>query len=206
VIELLLFSFVSSTGFASDERRRTETDGGHSSFASEQELQELASEWPMKRLVEIWNRLPGVERVTRFTDRKTAIARIWRALQPQTDKPGVKAARRDSRSRHRPVFREGSKAAQVCTLLSRPQGATLNEIRSETGWQAHTVRGFISRNLSKQGRNVRSFEREGERMGRTQPRREALSAGLAKIHGLICLSVRSESVPQAELRADQKRR
>jgi hypothetical protein len=30
-------------------------------------------------------------------------------------------------------------------------------------WQAHTVRGFISRNLSK-GRKVRSFEREGERV------------------------------------------
>ena len=150
----------------SDEHRRTETDGGRSSFASEQELQELASEWPMKRLVEIWNRLPGVEPVARFTDRKTAIARIWRALQPQTDKPGAKAAPRDSGSRHRPVFREGSKAAQVCSLLSRPQGATLNEIRSETGWQAHTVRGFISRNLSKQGRKVRSFEREGERVYR----------------------------------------
>ena len=147
----------------SDEQRRIESDGGGSSLASEQELQELASQWPMKRLVEIWNRLPGVERVIRFTDRKTAIARIWRALQPQTDKPVAKAGRRDSRSRHRPVFRAGSKAAQVCSLLCRPQGASLNEIRSETGWQAHTVRGFISRNLSKQGRKVRSFEREDER-------------------------------------------
>src|SRR5438045_8846391 len=49
-----------------------------SSFASEKELQELVNEWPMKRLVEIWNRLPGVEPVARFTDRKTAIRRIWR--------------------------------------------------------------------------------------------------------------------------------
>jgi hypothetical protein len=125
-------------------------DAGGGSFASERELQELACAWPMKHLVEIWNRLPGVEPVTRFTDRKTAIARIWRALQPQTDKRVAKAARRDSRT----VFRAGSKAAQVCSLLSRPQGATLNEIRSETGWQAHTVRGFISRNLSKPGRKV----------------------------------------------------
>jgi hypothetical protein len=109
--------------------------------------------------------MPGAEPVARFTDRKTAIGRIWRALQPQAEKGG-KAARRDSRSRHRPVFRAGSKAARVCTLLCRPQGATLNEIRSETGWQAHTVRGFISRNLSKQGRKVRSFEREGERVYR----------------------------------------
>ena len=132
----------------SNEQRRIETDGDGdgSSFASEQELQELASQWPMKRLVEIWNRLPGVERVIRFTDRKTAIARIWRAIQPRAEKGG-KSARRASQTRHRPVFREGSKAARVCSLLSRPEGATLNQIRSATGWQAHTVRAFISRNL-----------------------------------------------------------
>ena len=148
-----------------NEPGTADRDPGGSTFASEQEFEELASEWPMKRLVEIWNRLPGVEPVARFTDRKTALARIWRALQPQAEK-GSKAARRASQTRHRPVFREGSKAAQVCTLLCRPEGATLNEIRSETGWQAHTVRGFISRNLSKQGRKVRSFEREGERVYR----------------------------------------
>ena len=136
-----------------------------SSFASEKELQELAHEWPMKRVVEIWNRLPGVEPVARFTDRKTAIRRIWRALQPPAEKPS-KTARVESQSRQRPVFREGSKAAQVCTLLGRPEGASLNEIRNQTGWQAHTVRGFISRNLSKQGRKVRSFERDGERVYR----------------------------------------
>jgi hypothetical protein len=162
----MLFYLTTEGHIRTSEHRRTETDDGGSSFASEQELQELASQWPMKRLVEIWNRLPGVEPVTRFTDRKTAMARIWRALQPQTDKPVAKAGRRASQTRHRPVFRAGSKAAQVCTLLSRPQGATLNEIRSETGWQAHTVRGFISRNLSKPSGKVRSFERAGERVYR----------------------------------------
>jgi hypothetical protein len=138
---------------------------GDSSFASEQELEELVHEWPMKRLVEIWNHLPGVEPVARFTDRKTAIRRIWRALQPQAEEPS-KTVRVKSQSRHRPVFREGSKAAQVCTMLCRPEGASLNEIRNQTGWQAHTVRGFISRTLSKQGRKVRSFERDGERVYR----------------------------------------
>jgi Protein of unknown function (DUF3489) len=149
----------------SNEPESADADAGGGSFASERELQELACAWPMKRLVEIWNRLPGVERVIRFTDRKTAIARIWRAIQPRAEKGG-KPARRASQSRHRPVFREGSKAARVCSLLSRPEGATLNQIRSATGWQAHTVRGFISRNLSKQGRKVCSFEREGERVYR----------------------------------------
>jgi hypothetical protein len=148
-----------------DEQRRTEADGGVSSFASAEELQNLAGEWPMKRLVEIWNRLPGVEPVARFTDRKTAIRRIWRALQPRGGN-GTEASRRNSPNRQRPVFREGSKAAQVCALLSREEGATLNDIRNETGWQAHTVRGFISRNLSKSGRKVRSFERDGQRVYR----------------------------------------
>jgi hypothetical protein len=133
-------------------------------FASEPELHAVASAWPMKRLVAIWNRLPRVEPVARFTDRKTAIRRIWRVLQPEAE-PGAQA-QRGKKAPPAPVFREGSKAAQVCTLLARPQGATLNEIRKETGWQAHTVRGFISRALSKQGRKVRSFEREGERVYR----------------------------------------
>ena len=147
------------------EQGPAESNAGGSAFASEEELEGLARDWPMKRLVEIWNRLPGIERVGRFTDRKTAIRRIWRALQPHAEEPG-KAARVKSQGRHRPVFREGSKAAQVCTLLARPEGASLHEIRDQTGWQAHTVRGFISRTLSKQGRKVRSFERDGERVYR----------------------------------------
>ena len=142
-----------------------ETDTAGSGFASEQQLHELAKEWPMKRLVEIWNRVPGVHAVARFTDRKTAVARIWRAIQPQVEGDRT-SARRTSKAQHRSVFREGSKAAQVYALLSRPEGATLNEIRNQTGWQAHTVRGFISRNLSKQSRKVRSFERDGERVYR----------------------------------------
>ena len=148
-----------------NEQGPAEAHSEGTTFASEQHFHELAKEWPMKRLVAIWNRLPGVEAVARFTDRKTAVARIWRAIQPQTeaDRPST---RRASKTQHRPVFREGSKAAQVLTLLYRPEGATLNEIRNQTGWQAHTVRGFISRNLSKQSRNVRSIERDGERVYR----------------------------------------
>jgi hypothetical protein len=145
-----------------DEAGSADGSAQDNMFASEPELQEVASAWPMKRLLEIWNRLPGVEPVTRFTDRKTAIRRLWRALQPEAEQSAKE--RRRTKTPQRPAFREGSKAAQVCTLLARPQGATLNEIRNETGWQAHTVRGFISRNLSKQGRKVRSFERAGERV------------------------------------------
>jgi hypothetical protein len=134
-------------------------------FTNEQELQEMASAWPMKRLLEIWNRLPGVPSVSRFENRKIAIARIWRGIEGEGE-PCAHAVPTRRATRNRKVFREGSKGAQVGFLLSRPEGATLNEIRTATGWQAHTVRGFISRTLRKQGRKVRSFRKDGERVYR----------------------------------------
>src|SRR4051812_47272753 len=54
-------------------------------FTTEKELNALAAAWLGSRLVEIWNRLPGVNPVTRFTDRKTAVRRIWKALQERGD-------------------------------------------------------------------------------------------------------------------------
>ena len=38
------------------------------SFSSQQELAELAAQWPAARLVAIWNSLPGVPPVKKFKD------------------------------------------------------------------------------------------------------------------------------------------
>jgi hypothetical protein len=54
---------------------------GTLAFTTESELEALTAGWPSSRLVDIWNRLPGHTPVKKFTNRKTAIRRIWRAVQ-----------------------------------------------------------------------------------------------------------------------------
>jgi Protein of unknown function (DUF3489) len=47
------------------------------------------------------------------------------------------------------AIRAGTKQAQIIAMLQRPEGATVAEIVEATSWQAHTVRGAISRALKK---------------------------------------------------------
>ena len=59
----------------------------------------------------------------------------------------------------------GTKKETVLALLRRPQGATLAELREATGWQSHSVRGFLSGALRKKmALKVRSGQRDGVRV------------------------------------------
>jgi len=42
-----------------------------------------------------------------------------------------------------------TKAEKTVRLLKRPSGATIAELQKATGWQAHSVRGFISGTIKK---------------------------------------------------------
>jgi hypothetical protein len=42
-----------------------------------------------------------------------------------------------------------SKQDAVIEMLRRPEGATVDEVASATGWQRHTVRGVFSGTLKK---------------------------------------------------------
>jgi hypothetical protein len=145
-------------------------------FSSAEALTALARKWPGARLVEIWNSMPGVEPVQRFTSRQAAATRIWKAiqhLQPGSGEDRRKAAAKHGDAKKRTnrkaqsAVREKSKTARVIALLRRPTGASLKTIRRATGWQAHSVRGFISGQLGKKlGLRVHSIKRDGERVYR----------------------------------------
>jgi Protein of unknown function (DUF3489) len=183
-------------------------------FSNEAELTILVADQPMSMLVEVWKSLPGVRAVTKFTDRKTAIARIWRAVQsldqthppesthetaaaaptahvgapsprdgvltatPTTEadlgKPArkrrkgalavepVAANTKASKEPPKKITGNGGKTAQLIALMERAYGATLDELMAVSGWQAHSVRGFISGTLGKKmGLAVVSVKGEG---------------------------------------------
>jgi hypothetical protein len=129
----------------------------------------LAQRWPTNRLVEIWNSLAGVKPVKRFTDRKTAVNRIWKAIQrlgPAGVAADPKAARKAETRRQPPhTGRRNTKTVRVLALLRRPAGVSLKVLMKATGWERHSIRGFLSGHLHKKlGLRVRSFRRNGERI------------------------------------------
>ncbi len=68
------------------------------------------------------------------------------------------------------TVRQGTKQAILIELLKRPKGATITEMVTKTGWQAHSVRGAISGALKKKlGLVVTSEMVEGDRSRRAGP-------------------------------------
>jgi hypothetical protein len=82
------------------------------SFSTAKELAKLTVEWPVSRLVDTWNSFAGVapfddlKPVKKFTDRKAAVARIWKAVQrlsPDVAPPATPVATERTRSKKSPA-------------------------------------------------------------------------------------------------------
>ena len=90
-----------------------------------------------KRLLALWNALPGVEKRRKIGDRAALIDQLWPAIEALPDPEPQSNARRPS------------KQDGVITMLRRAEGAPIDEVASATGWQRHTVRGVFSGTLKK---------------------------------------------------------
>jgi len=174
------------TAFAAAEQ----VPGGLEQFVSEKELAKLVTTWPADRLVETWNSFAGMagfgadlKPVKKFTSRKTAVARIWKVIQkldggtpelataetatsaPRAAKGApkrAKAVKATATKAGAPTAREGSKKAIIMGMLGK--GATLQELMGAAGWQAHSVRGFLSTAAKKEGTRIESTRnKEGRR-------------------------------------------
>ena len=94
---------------------------------------------------------------------------------PASTRRAKPARRAQSAARSHPkavTARAGTQAAKILGLLRRPAGASLAELRKATGWQAHSVRGFLSGTLKKKMRlRIHKFTRaSGERVYRVPAR------------------------------------
>src|SRR5262249_11572868 len=96
---------------------------GEIAVASHEELH--AAPLSGKRLLALWNALPGVEKRRKVGDRAALIDQLWPAIEalpePQSD------------------LKRPSKQDAVIAMLRRAEGATVDEVASATGWQRHTV-------------------------------------------------------------------
>jgi hypothetical protein len=86
--------------------------------------------------------------------------------RPHAAPPKAKPARKGTAAKK--FARHGTKTAKILDLLKRPGGVTLKELTKATGWQPHSVRGFLSGTLEKKmGTPVESAKRaDGERVYR----------------------------------------
>src|ERR1700730_7216792 len=113
----------------------TADNDGEIVVASNEELH--AAPLSAKRLLALWNALPGVAKRRRVGDRDALIDQLWSAIEMLPD-PEPRADPK------RP-----SKQDVVIAMLRQPEGATVDEVASVTGWQRHTVRGVFSGTLKK---------------------------------------------------------
>lgn len=81
-----------------------------------------------------------------------AVAALRNALEQRTSP----SSRRLNGTSRQP--RSGTKQEAVLTLLCRAEGATIAQVIDATGWQPHTVRGFLA-GLKRRGITVEVLER-----------------------------------------------
>lgn len=107
----------------------------------------LIEEIPAARDDVEWRRDEGDIKLTLIlTDRGLAAIGVDTGNEPiaAATEPDARKAAGDSSAPKTVDVRQGTKAADVIRLLKRKRGASISELMTSSGWQAHSVRGFLS--------------------------------------------------------------
>jgi len=102
-----------------------------------------------------------IKNVPTVAPTKAPVAKRRADAPPTKAKRATKAtrAKKATQTKMAARVRAGTKAAKIIDLLKRPGGVTLKILLKATGWQAHSVRGFLSGALGKKLRTpVESFK------------------------------------------------
>jgi hypothetical protein len=76
-------------------------------------------------------------------------APCWPTSRPRGDAAKKAPKGRTKAKVSKPGARSGSKTAKILDLLRRPGGASAKELLKATGWQPHSLRGFLSGTVGK---------------------------------------------------------
>jgi hypothetical protein len=144
---------IGNDGITLCREARATVSEGEIAVASRDELH--AAPLNGKRLLALWNALPGVEKRRKVGDRAALIDQLWSAIEALPEPESPSDAKRPS------------KQDAVIAMLRRPEGATVEEVAHTTGWQRHTVRGVFSGTLKKKlGLSLASAKEERGRVYR----------------------------------------
>src|SRR6202040_2847871 len=150
---LMRVYIIGSDGITLCRKMSAAVNDGEIAVASNEELR--AGPLSAKRLLALWNALPGVEKRKKVGDREALIDQLWSAIEVLPD------------PEPQPDPKPPSKQEVGIAMLRLPEGATVDEVASLTGWQRHAVRGVFSGTLKKKlGLTLASAKEERGRVYR----------------------------------------
>ena len=110
---------IGNDGIALCRKTPAKVSDGEIVVTSNQELH--AAPLNGKRLLALWNALPGVDKKRRIGDRDALIDQLWSAIEALPDPDAKRASKQDA----------------VIAMLRRPEGATVDEVAPPAASQAN---------------------------------------------------------------------